>query len=136
MLQVGYPAIRWISLEKDGGDHLASRVQRHIIPHLGKNKLKDLQPDQVQILYNLKGKEHSAHSVCIIHAVFHKYLNQAVKWGLVPVNPTDLVNIPRSKKREFTILNENQLRVLVSYPSKYQTVYYMAVVTELRMGSC
>lgn len=109
-------------------------TRNHIIPNLGKLKLNKIRPDQVQKLYNLKDTEYSAYTVRVIHSVLHKSLNQAVKWGLIPINPAALVNKPRPKKRVFTILNEDELRSLTSYPSKYQNVYYLAVVTALRRG--
>lgn len=109
-------------------------VHNHIKPNLGQKKLKDLRPDQIQNLYNQKSELLSDHSVRIIHSVLHVALNQAVRWGVIPANPASLVNKPRPKKKEQKILDENQLQALLSVPSKYRNIYFLAAATGLRQG--
>lgn len=109
----------------------------HILPHFGKLKLKDLRPDQIQSLYNRKHEEgKSTTTIRMIHAVLHRSLNQAVRWGLIGNNPTDAVNRPKPEKKEMKVLNENQALSFLSVVegTRYEALYQLALVTGLRQG--
>jgi integrase len=112
-------------------------VRLHIISYLGKIKLKDLRPDQIQALYNLKQKNNvGAATIRISHAVLHKSLKQAVKWGLIGRNPADTVTRPREVKREMSVLNLEQVQSLLSFlvGTRFEALYYLALTTGLREG--
>lgn len=47
------------------------------------------------------------------HAVLHRALCQAMHWGLIATNPTELVAPPRPRKREMTPLTTAQLQRLL-----------------------
>ena len=50
-----------------------------------------------------------------MHAVLHRALDQAMHWGLIPRNPTEVVVPPRPIKREMTALTQEQFgRLLAS----------------------
>lgn len=90
-------------------------VEAHIKPSLGKETLKDLQPQQVQKMINDKlvsgrtkdganGKKGSALSprmVEYIYSVLHMALKQAVKNGLVIRNVCDALDKPKKTRHEF-----------------------------------
>jgi len=119
----------WLQYEQ------VSRV--HILPHIGKFKLKDLRPDHIQSLYNQKLEEgKSLSTLRIIHAVLHRSLNQAIKWGLIGTNPTDAVSRPKPKKREMKVLNEIQVLSFLSVEkgTRYEALYHLAIATGLRQG--
>jgi integrase len=114
-----------------------SYIKRHILPVLGKVKLSDLRPDQVQTFYNhLVKKGCSQYTVRIVHAVLHRALNQAVRWGLIGRNPASLVEKPKPKKIEMKTWNDHQVMSFLSVieDPQYQALYYLAVTTGMRQG--
>lgn len=112
-------------------------VHGHIIPMLGKIKLKDLRPDQIQALYNMKmDTGTSARTVILIHAVLHKALKQALKMGIIGRNPADAVTRPRFRRKEMRTLSDAQVRSFLSFAegSRFKVLYWLAVTTGLRQG--
>ena len=112
-------------------------LDNHIIPALGKMKLKDIRPDHIQGFYTAKMKSGTSKAVIgIIHAVLHLTFEQAMKWGLIGRNPIDAVTKPRSKSKEIKTLDENQARTFLSFSvdSRYETLFWMAITTGLRQG--
>ena len=115
----------------------ASYINRHINPYIGKIKLSELRPDQVQTFYNrLSQKGYTQSTIRIVHAVLHKSLNQAVKWGLIGRNPSSLVEKPKPKKKEMKTWNNLQVMSFLSaiQDPKYQALFYLAVTTGMRQG--
>src|ERR687889_24826 len=87
------------------------QVRQHIIPALGRMKLANLSPAHVQGFYRSKldaGLKPS--SVRYIHAVLHRALKQAVRWGLVPRNVSDAVDIPKLTREETNALSPEDTR--------------------------
>jgi integrase len=112
-------------------------VRQHIIPVLGRTKLKDLTPGMIQSLYNMKlRKGTSERTVVLIHAVIHRSLNQAMKLGVLGRNPADGVTKPRMKKQEMKVLDENQVMTFLNTAkgTRFELLFYMAVTTGLRQG--
>ena len=80
-------------------------VYNQIVPALGRIKLKDLRPDQIQALYNSKlNHGTSARSVILIHAVLHRSLKQALKLGIIGRNPVEAVTRPKFQRKEMRTL--------------------------------
>jgi integrase len=112
-------------------------VRQHIIPLLGSIKLKDLRPDQIQSLYAEKLEAGTGKStVRLIHAVLHRALNQALKWGLITRNPSDAVDKPKPERKEMKVLNADQARALLDEieGERLEALYYVAITTGLRQG--
>ena len=62
-------------------------IRVHIVPTLGRIKLKALNPAHIQRLYRQKLDQGlSPSTVQCIHKTLHKALKQAVRWGLIPRN--------------------------------------------------
>ena len=112
-------------------------VHQHILPLLGKVRLKDLRPDMIQTLYNEKlSSGVSARTVQLIHAVLHRSLNQALKWGLIGRNPADAVVRPKARRAEMKVLDDVQVRTLLlaAKGSRFEALLQVAVTTGLREG--
>ncbi len=89
-------------------------LDNHIIPALGHVQLQKLTPQRVQAFYSHMQQEGlSAKSVNNIHGMFHKALDKAVQWGLVPRNVCDAVSLPKQARHEIQPLNEEQARQLL-----------------------
>ena len=114
-----------------------SLVRNHIQPELGTIKLNSLRPDQVQSFYTKKLNEGlSKRTVQYIHAVLHKALDQALKWGLVVRNVTDLVEKPRPKRKEFTTWSADDVNRFIEavVDHRWYPIYTLAICTGMRQG--
>ena len=104
-------------------------IRTHLIPEIGKLRLHALRPDHLQRLYSSKlsdGK--SRRTVQHIHAVMHKALNHAVKWGLIVRNVADAVDVPRPQQKPPELLTEAQAKHLLDYV-KVDPLYSLWILT-------
>lgn len=84
-------------------------ARRHIIPSLGRLKLKNLAPAHVRSLYREKlDAGLSGRTVQYVHVTLHKALKQAAADGLVPRNAAANVRAPRPQKKEILPLMPEQ----------------------------
>src|SRR5215208_329037 len=114
-----------------------SVVYRHLIPALGRLKLKALTPAHARSLYREKlDCELSPRTVQYIHVTLHKALKQAVMDGLIPRNVTDAVKAPQVLRKEVKPMSASQVRALLTAASgdRLETLYVVAVHTGLRQG--
>lgn len=119
-------------------DSYRAQCKVHIKPVLGKIRLTELSPVQVQMFYNdlFRKDKLSPKSVKNIHGVLHKALGQAVKVGLIRTNPTELCDLPRGEKKEIVPLEqEDVIKFLDAIKGeKYELVYLVTLFTGLRQG--
>jgi len=134
---------------------------QHIVPALGRHKLKEITPARVQAFYNSKIKSGTSHrTVRLIHAVLHVAIEKAVKLGIMIRNPTDAATKPKRSRTEMKIFNEEQIMMLLNTAKKhdqafielsnsteltdirpgaiskpkYEAMYHLAATTGLRQG--
>jgi integrase len=110
-------------------------ARNYLIPKLGKSKLKDLRPDQIQEFYNrLLADNVGTYSIIKIHIMLHSALQQAVKVGLANRNATDAAIPPKPPSKEMKILEENQVsQMLVAVQgTRLGTLLQLAVTTGMR----
>jgi len=115
-------------------------IRLHLTPDLGQYKLTQLRPDHVQAFYARKlAAGSSPRLVQLCHAVLHRALAQALKWGLVPRNVTDAVTAPRPRQRhrvQAWTIEEAQafLEHLRADGVRLEALYALAIATGLRQG--
>ena len=120
-------------------------ITLHILPALGKVKICDLTPAMLSAYYAKKLRSGRAdgrpgglspHKVHEHHAVLHKALNDALKWGLVTRNVADAVDAPAVPKVEYPTLSRQQARQLSTEARAHRlfALYRMALTTGLRQG--
>lgn len=112
-------------------------IRRYIIPVIGRIKLKDLRPDQIQNLYDAKVQDGCGpRTVQVIHAVIHRSLAHALKLGLIIRNPAAVVTPPKSSQKEMKIYDESQVNqmLLAARGNRNEALYNLAVTTGLRQG--
>jgi len=120
--------------------HLYRQIIRdHIIPDLGKGKLRDLRPEHIQSLYDRKLETGaSPRTVQSIHTVLHCALGQAVKLGMLSRNPDDATTPPKRVHKEMSIYDEAQVGTLIhtaqAQSDRNLTLYQLAITTGMRMG--
>lgn len=113
------------------------KVNKHIKPYLGNIKLDKLKTLQIQNFYTLKLEEElSPRTVMSFHKIIHRALEQAVKWQLIPYNVANGVEKPKVSQEETQILNEVELKCLIS-KAKNTNLYIPIVIgayTGMRRG--
>lgn len=112
-------------------------VRLHAVPELGRVSLARLTPQHLQRLYaNRLGAGLSPMSVRHLHAVLHRALGQAARWGLVGRNIADLVTPPRGKRYEMTTLTPGQARTFLEAAAgdRLEALYVLALTTGMRQG--
>jgi integrase len=109
----------------------------HTIPSLGRVRLVKLGPQHLQRLYAERLKAGlSPRSVLHLHRFLHRALDQAMRWGAVPRNVTDLVDPPRVRRHVFSTLSAEQALHLLSTARGHrdEALLVMALTTGLREG--
>ena len=109
----------------------------HIIPALGRVKLKSLTSTHVRSFYRDRlDSGLSGATVRKMHIVLQKALDQAVSDGLVPRNVVKGIRLPQTKKKEIQPLTPEQARTLLyaARDDRLEALYVLAVATGLREG--
>ena len=108
----------------------SSLIRIHITPGIGHIKLVQLRPDHLQAFYSQKLEAGlSKRTVQLIHSVLHKTLDQAMKWGMVSRNVSDLVQAPKPKKKTYKFFTKDQLNIFLDAVKghQYYPIYVLAV---------
>lgn len=86
-------------------------LRNYVRPRLGKKKLPEIQPYDIQRLYN-KLKEHglSARTVRYSHSVLSSAFKQAIKWKMLNQNPCDLCDLPKMEKTEMKCFTPDETK--------------------------
>lgn len=114
-----------------------TNINNHIIPVIGDIKLNSLKPEDIdRLLLTMTEKGLSVTSQRYVISVIRKSLNWAVKRRILRFNVIDYVDIPKPEKFNPTVLNEEQLQVLLNYcsSSPLLTPISLILLTGLRRG--
>ena len=111
-------------------------IAHFIIPELGHVRLQKLTGDMFQSLYaKLKKEGISPHTIRLVHAIIRKALADALKWKKLSFNPVKDAVPPKADKREMTVLDLEQAKILIEYAkdTKYECLLQVALLG-LRRG--
>jgi integrase len=114
-------------------------IRDYISPSLGSIRIRELTALRVQRLYNHQVKLGTGkRTIQKIHSVIRASLNSAKKMGLISNNPSIAADPPKPEVREMQILNEAQVKKLLTQVSENGDrnfcLYYLAFVTGMRQG--
>lgn len=114
-------------------------IEKQIIQFIGKIKLKDLRPDQIQSFYDrLKDEGRSPHAIHVVHKVLRVALNHAVKLGTLGLNPCKGVTSPKPQQAEMKFYDQEQVKEFLTtaetYGDRFYPLYYLAIHTGMRQG--
>jgi integrase len=112
-------------------------VRLHAMPKISQVRLARLSPEHLQNLYTDRlAAGLAAQTVRHLHAVLHRALEQAARWGLVYRNVADLVSPPRVGRHEMTALDAGQSRRLLEAAEgdRFEALYVLALTTGMRLG--
>ncbi len=136
---------RWLETSVKGSvrestyESYRQQVRRYAIPAIGRVKLKVLSAMHVQGMYRaMLDRGLSPRTVQYAHAVLHRALKQAVRWGLIPRNVCEDVDRPRLRREEMQPLDRAQTRHLLKTAAesedRFEALYVLAVHTGMRPG--
>lgn len=113
-------------------------IRRHIVPALGYVPLTRLAPQALQGYYSQKLADGlSGATVRQHHAILHKALRHAVRWGLLGRNPADLVDPPRAGTFDARVWDEEQTHLFLGEARKtspYYALYLTAILSGMRQS--
>jgi integrase len=116
-------------------------VHHHIIPALGRRKLRELTAGDIRRLYRkMAEKGLKDRSIEYVHTTLRKSLKAAVVDRLITHNPTDGVKPPKTPagaaKESKALLNPYQVKALLeaASESRFESLYVVAIHTGLRRG--
>ncbi|MDA1010641.1 MAG: tyrosine-type recombinase/integrase [Chloroflexi bacterium] len=118
-------------------DGYESTLRLHAKPEIGRIALSRLGPQDLAALYRkLLTEGLSPRSVRLAHAVLHRALRQAERWGLIARNPAGLVDAPRPSNTIMSPLTPDEIRRLLRAAAgdRFEALYVLAVTTGLRSG--
>lgn len=124
-------------------------ADHYIKRYIGNKQLVYLTTADIQRLYNKIKKEgrvvsHPIHKkqlsdsmVRSVHMLLHQALDVAVKERLIVRNPTQGTTIPKQRKTEKQVLNDNQLEIFLNAIKEelyWYDFFYVEIMTGLRRG--
>jgi len=133
--------IKWLSdyakpnLSPRSFERYAGIIKKHITPDMGNIPLTQLKSEHLQKHYStILNSGLSARTVRYHHAVLHKALQTAVKWGVLSHNVADGVDIPRIRRNEMQTWDEYEIARFLEATANnvYYPLFHTAIYTGMR----
>lgn len=109
----------------------------HIVPEIGKLKIKSLTPMQVQHFINdMLSRDLSAGHVVNVVNLLGQAMKTAVEWGYIVRNPVSFASKPKLKQSKITVWSKEQFQHFLSQTKKSDCYpyYLLALSTGMRPG--
>jgi integrase len=120
-----------------------TNIKVHVLPLIGDIRLQALSPVQLNAFYAKLQADHrrdgqplAPKSVRNIHAMLHKALKDALRWGLVTRNVADAVDAPNGLSPEMQAWTAAQLRAFLSHARRDRlfAAWLLFATTGMRRG--
>jgi integrase len=112
-------------------------IRNHIEPILGKVKISDIEPSDIQNLYLLK-KEKSIgnRTIQVMHTIINNSLETAVRTGVLQNNPAQSTIPPKYTSPEMDIYSEHEITqlLLAVKGTSLEALIHLAITTGLRQS--
>src|SRR6185369_15352064 len=116
-------------------EHYGELLDRYVRKPIGAYTLTSIQSLDIQNLYaEMQTRGLSARTVRYVHAVLSSALKQSVRWGMLTINPANLVDLPKQERREMQSLSPEQAVMFQNEAVKDKSgiVFNFALVTGMR----
>jgi integrase len=114
-------------------DYYNAQIRRYIKEPLASKALSSVTHTDLQALYGaLLDTGRAASTVRLFHSLLANALRQAVKWRIIPQNPTQLVELPKLKRREMKVFTPEQAQRFVQACANEK--HGLAFIFALMMG--
>ena len=133
----------WLTTSKRGRvkattyESYAREVRKHIIPGLGRIRLKSLSPAHLQSYYSSKCESGLApRTVHYHHTLLNQALKKAVEWGYVRRNVAAVIDPPKVEMKEINPLSAAEVDTFLEAAKgdRLEAFYLLAVSTGMRQG--
>ena len=152
---VGQWAVLWFenyakpSIRESTAEYYRNYIEKHIVPRIGKIKLRKLTTLDIQKFYNksresgrvqryegMKDLGLSNKTIRGLHAMLRQCLEQAVTERLIPYNPAANCKLPPKEKKEMQIIPPEKLGDYLRAAEEYGLLpmFYLELTTGLRRG--
>jgi integrase len=120
-----------------------TNIKVHVVPLIGDVRLQALSPVQLNAFYAKLQADHrrdgqplAPKSVRNIHAMLHKALKDALRWGLVTRNVADAVDAPNGLSPEMHAWTAAQLRAFLAHArhDRLFAAWMLFATTGMRRG--
>jgi integrase len=125
----------YVNLSPRSFERYRDLIRQHVIPDIGNISLSQLKPEHLQRHYTTKlAAGLSARTIRYHHAVIHKALQTALKWGLILRNPAEAVEAPKPRQTEMKVWTEYEVSQFLktAKDSPYYSLFYLALFTGMR----
>ena len=116
-------------------DGYAGLLERYIRQPLGHKQLDKLQVLDIQKVYGeMLARGLSARIVRHAHSALHNALKQAVKWGLLSRNPSDMAELPKVPHKERRVLSAEEAQEFLKAAAvmPHGLIFEFALLTGMR----
>ena len=137
------------SIRESTSEYYRNYIEKHIVPRIGKIKLKKLTTLDIQKFYNktresgrvqryegMEDRSLSNKTIRGLHAMLRQCLEQAVQERLIPINPAAGCKLPPKEKKEMQIIPPEKLGAYLRAAEDYGVLpmFYLELITGLRRG--
>jgi integrase len=112
-------------------------VRRHLVPHLGSLRLQSVSGAHLNALYRqLEADGLAPGTLHVVHAVAHRALGDAVRWGKLVRNPVDAADPPATSGRRVQSWTATELGRFLEHdaPDRLFGLWRLAATTGMRRG--
>lgn len=112
-------------------------IEKHLIPTLGRVKLDQLTPQQVQgMINNRLAAGFSTKTVAYVHQVLRTALSLGVRWEMVSRNVAKLVDKPKVERKAINPLRPEEAREFLAAirGHRLEALFTVALALGLRQG--
>ncbi|TFJ93635.1 site-specific integrase [Lentibacillus salicampi] len=113
-------------------------IRNKIRPILGNKKIKDIEPSEIQSIYNkmLNDEGLSTSYARAVHNILSSVFKYAKKWDKIKVNIMEKVDAPVPKYKQIQTWSLEEVTKFMEIAKDYQTyiAYVLAIYTGMRMG--
>jgi len=109
----------------------------YIVPTLGRKRLDALRPaDFTRMTKGLQEQGLSLRTMQAAHQVLGMALRQAVRQGVIPSSPADLVDAPAPRKEPLNVVSPSEARTLLAaaHEVAYGPLWTLALTSGMREG--
>jgi len=110
-------------------------IKKYLIPEMGNIPLTQLRPEHIQRhIRAIRDQGLKPETIRFHHAVIHKALQTAMKWGLLHRNAADGVDVPQNGRTEMQTWDDFEVRQFLdtAKSSVYYALFHTALFTGMR----
>ena len=112
-------------------------LDKYVYPGFEGIYMKNLDTRSMNLFYrNLVDRQVGFRTIRYLNSILRVAFKDAISQGVFSSNPTDGVILPRWNKKEMQVLDQNEVQrfLKIAKDSRFFYVYYLAILTGMRLG--